>query len=116
GGVWRRGGRPFRRRLLPSWGGETRRWALARRFCPRRKWRGFSTPAPSAVIRNTFSPTSMPASGVLGGKGCVGTSAQENETYQPSASRERVTILMVPTRGRDQRTASRPIFDNTRQP
>src|SRR5262249_18268927 len=40
----------------------------------------------------------------------VGTSTQEKHTYQPSASRERVTVLGVPWRGRLQRTASYPIL------
>jgi hypothetical protein len=46
----------------------------------------------------------------------VGTSAQEQQTYQPSASRETVTVLMVPCTGRDQRTAIRPILERTSEP
>jgi hypothetical protein len=44
----------------------------------------------------------------------TGTSAQEQQTSHPSASRETVTVLMLPSTGRDQRTAMRPIFDRTR--
>ena len=50
------------------------------------------------------------------GKGCIGTSAQEKQTYQPSASRLIVTVLGVPSSGRDQRTAIRPILERTRKP
>ena len=48
------------------------------------------------------------------GSGSAGTSAHEQQTYQPSASRETVTVLMRPSTGRDQRTAIRPIFESTR--
>jgi hypothetical protein len=48
------------------------------------------------------------------GSGSVGTSAHEYETYQPSASLEMVTVLIVPWIGRDQRTAMRPILLKTR--
>ena len=51
-----------------------------------------------------------------GGKGCIGTSAQEKQAYQPSASLEIVTVLGVPSIGRDQRTAMRPILERTRKP
>src|SRR5262249_49110188 len=43
-------------------------------------------------------------------------SAQDKETYQPSASRETVTVLLVPTTGRLQRTALRPSLASTRYP
>src|SRR5215472_12961760 len=58
----------------------------------------------------------MPVSCSVAGSGWTGTSAQENDTYQPSASRLTVTVVRVPWRGRDQRTAMRPIFANTREP
>ena len=45
----------------------------------------------------------------------MGTSAQEKQTYQPSASRERVTVLGVPSIGRLQRTVVRPILDSARK-
>jgi hypothetical protein len=50
------------------------------------------------------------------GNGCTGTAAHEKDTYQPSASLETVTVLLVPSTGRDQRTAMRPIVFNTREP
>jgi hypothetical protein len=53
-------------------------------------------------------PKSIPVSCPVDGSGCRGTSAQEKLTYQPSASREIVTVLGVPSSGRDQRSASRP--------
>src|SRR2546429_673089 len=49
----------------------------------------------------------MPVSRPVRGSGCAGTSAQENATYQPSASLKMVTVLGVPAIGRDQRTAIR---------
>ncbi len=55
--------------------------------------RGFATTSPSAVLRKTCSPTSIPASRPAAGNGCTGTSAQEKHAYQPSASREIVTVL-----------------------
>jgi hypothetical protein len=64
--------------------------------------------APSAVRSKTFSPTSRPVSRLVAGSGCGGTSVQEKETYQPSASLEMVTVLIVPWMGRDQRRAMRP--------
>ncbi len=73
-------------------------------------------PPPSAAMRKTFRPTSMPVSRPVSGNGRTGTSAQARLAYQPSASREIVTGLGVPSSGRDQRTATRPIFDRTRKP
>ena len=83
-------------------------------FSPRRYRCGFSTTAPSAVMRNILRPTSMPASRPVSGKGRIGTSTHEKHTYQPSASLEMMTVLGVPSMGRDQRIARRPIFDKTK--
>src|SRR5262249_52242855 len=52
----------------------------------------------------------------VGGSGRIGTPAQEKQAYQPSASRLIVTVLGVPSSGRDQRTVIRPILDRTRKP
>ena len=71
---------------------------------------------PSASVANDSKPRSMPVSCPVGGSGCIGTSAQEMQTYQPSASRLIVTVLGVPSIGRDQRTAMRPILERTRKP
>ena len=71
---------------------------------------------PSERVAKASMPRSIPVSCPVGGKGCTGTSAQEKQTYQPSASRLIVTVLGVPSRGRDQRTAIRPIFESTRKP
>jgi hypothetical protein len=78
--------------------------------------RGFSTASPADVIRNTFNPTSMPVSRPVAGRGSVGTSAQEKQTYQPSASWIMVTVLTVPTRSRLHFTAIRPILERTNAP
>src|SRR5258708_34206209 len=67
-------------------------------------------------MRNTFSPTSMPVSRPVRGNGWVGTSAHEHETYQPSAALEIVTVLGVPSMGRDQGTATRPNLERARKP
>src|SRR5262249_57410666 len=67
-------------------------------------------------MTNTFSPRSMPVSRPVGGNGCVGTSAQEKHTYHPSASREIVTVLGIPSSGRLQRTPIRPILERIRKP
>jgi hypothetical protein len=50
------------------------------------------------------------------GSGCVGTAAQEHDTYQPSASLETVIVLGAPWRGRLRLTATRPILLSTRTP
>jgi hypothetical protein len=59
-------------------------------------------PPPSAVMRNTLSPMSIPLSMPVRGNGAMGTSAQEMPAYQPSASRELVSVLGVrgPSKGR----------------
>jgi hypothetical protein len=57
-----------------------------------------------------------PVSRPVRGNGWVGTSAQEKQTYQPSASLLIVTVLIVPCTGRDQRTAMHPILDKTSEP
>ena len=46
----------------------------------------------------------MPVSSPVKGTSCTGASAQEKQTYHPSASLEIVTVLGVPSSGRDQRT------------
>ena len=55
----------------------------------------------------------MPVSRPLRGSDCGGTSADEKQTYQPSASLETVTVFGVPSGGRDHRTALRPIVLRT---
>ena len=83
---------------------------------------GFAIPpgcecvVPSERVANDSIPSRCLSPGPVGGSGCIGMSAQENETYQPSASRLIVTVLGVPSKGRDQRTAMRPILDRTRKP
>src|SRR5215472_739780 len=72
--------------------------------------------SPSAVMSNTFSPTSMPVSRPVSGSGSMGTSAHQKETYHPSAALLIVTVLIVPWIGRDQRAAIRPIFARIREP
>jgi hypothetical protein len=42
--------------------------------------------------------------------------SQEKQAYHPSTSRLMVTVLGVPSRGRLQRTARRPILESTRKP
>ena len=71
---------------------------------------------PSESVANASIPRSMPVSCPVAGSGCTGTSAQEKQTYQPSASLRIVTVLGVPSSGRDQRTAMRPILERTRKP
>src|SRR5262249_30668963 len=61
-----------------------------------------------------LKPRAMPASCPVAGSGCTGMSAHEKQTYQPSASLETVTVLGVPSIGRDQRRATRPILERTR--
>ena len=63
-----------------------------------------------------FRPTALPVSLPVRGTGWVGASAQEQATYQPSASGERVTVVGVPAWGRLQRTALRPSLDRTKHP
>src|SRR5258708_36467502 len=65
-------------------------------------------------MRNTFKPTSMPVSRRVRGKRWVGTSAQENDTYHPSASFEIVAVLGVPSSGRCSRRGVRPILERLR--
>jgi hypothetical protein len=61
-----------------------------------------------------FDAEINPASCPVGAKGRIGASAQETQTYRPSASPDTVTVFGVPSNERDQRTAIRPIFDGTR--
>jgi hypothetical protein len=68
------------------------------------------------VVARHSIPRSIPVSCPLGGNGCTRASAQEKQTYQPAASREIVSVLGVPSNGRDQRTAMRPILEWTRKP
>ena len=58
----------------------------------------------------------MPVSWPVGGSGCVGTAAQETAIDQPSASFVTVTVLGIPSIGRDQWTLMRPILERTRTP
>ena len=71
---------------------------------------------PLERVAKASMPKSMPVSSPVSGKGCTGTSAQEKQTYQPSASLEIVTVFGVPSKGRDQRTAILPILERTRNP
>jgi hypothetical protein len=77
---------------------------------------------PSASVAKAPRPRSIKVyAGLLTGERFwhdrhVGTSAQEKHPYQPSASRDVVTALGVPSVGRDQRTALRPILLSTRKP
>src|SRR5215475_5531497 len=71
---------------------------------------------PSASVAKDSKPRSIPVSWPVGGSGCVGASAHEMATYQPSASLEIVTVLGVPSKGRDQCTPRRPILESTREP
>jgi hypothetical protein len=61
-------------------------------------------------------PTSLPVARQGGGNGGGGTAAHEQHTSQPSASWETVTVVGEPARGRDQRTALRPLVARTRSP
>src|SRR5262249_16796418 len=44
------------------------------------------------------------------------SSAHEKEMYQPSAPRERVTVVGMPANGRLQRTASWSLLESTKKP
>jgi hypothetical protein len=81
---------------------------------------GGATTTPWAVTRKTFTPTAIPVSWPVGGSGCVGTSAQERQAYQPSASRAMVTVFGVPANGRCNRIGNRigrrPSFERRSTP
>ena len=64
-------------------------------------------------MSNPLRPTATPVSRPVSGSGCGGTPAQEKHTSPPSASRLTLTVLILPTTCRDQRTAIRPIVDRT---
>src|SRR5262249_19248311 len=86
----------FLRRLLPFLRRETRRWAFVSVFSPLRECRGFSVTPPSAVTRNTFSPTSLFR--LLSSRwqrlnGHLSTG--QGHTYQPSGSLASVMVLTV---------------------
>ena len=66
---------------------------------------------PSESVAKASMPRSMPVSCPVAGSRCIGTSAQEKQTYQPSASRLIVTVLGAPSKGRCHRTPIRPSFD-----
>ena len=78
--------------------------------------RGVKIGCPSASVAKDSSPRSIPVSWPVDGSGCTGTSAQEMATYHPSASFEMVTVLGVPSMGRDQCTLMRPILERTSKP
>src|SRR5215470_14109535 len=65
--------------------------------------------SPLDVVAKASRPRSMPVACPVVGSGCTGMSAHEKQTYQPSASWLIATVLGVPSMGRDQRTAMRPI-------
>src|SRR5262249_9582609 len=67
-------------------------------------------------MRTPLRPTAPPVSRPVGGSGGRGTSAQEQPTYQPSASLLTLAGGTVPIRGRDQRTAIRPLLDRPKKP
>src|SRR5262249_41630097 len=106
----------LRLRLLPRFRRETRRWAIFNARSALRYQPGLKMRVPLDVVAKDSIPRSIPVSCPLGGHGCTGTSAQEKQTYQPSASREIVAVSGAPPNGRDHRTAIRPILDRTRKP
>ena len=71
---------------------------------------------PSARVANDSKPRSIAVSWPVGGSGWIGTLSQETAMYQPSTSLEMVTVLGVPSMGRDQWTRMRPIFERTKTP
>jgi hypothetical protein len=109
---------PSRRRALPVLRLETRRGHFATYRSAVREQRGWWSRVPSARVANESTPRSIPVSCPVGGRGCRGTSAQEMATYQPSASLEIVivTALGVPSLGRLQGTAIRPLLASTSEP
>jgi hypothetical protein len=80
--------------------------AFALRYQPGEKMR-----APFVKVANASIPRTIALSCPVAGKPCTGTSAQEKQTYHPSASRLIVTVLDIPSNGRDRRSAMRPIED-----
>src|SRR5262249_40199612 len=65
---------------------------------------------------NALQANLPPLSCPLSGPGRAGTCAHEKPPYQPSASRRRGTVLIIPSRPRAQRTPMRPLLDRTRTP
>src|SRR5262245_22758069 len=63
---------------------------------------------PLAGVAMDSSPRSISVSCPIGGNGWTGALAQEIATYQPSAWREIVTGLGVPSNGRDQSHRNAP--------
>src|SRR5262245_18723104 len=61
-------------------------------------------------------PRSIPVSCPVAGSDFTDTSTQEKLAYHPSASLLIVTVLGVPSKGRDQRTVMRPILERIRKP
>ena len=62
-------------------------------------------------------PAQVYAALVPGGwQGMEGHLRDEQQTYQPAASRRIVSVLGVPCRGRDPCTRTRRLFDRTKQP
>src|SRR5262249_53725909 len=78
--------------------------------------RAFAIGSPAVGRAKTFEPTSIPTSRPVGDTSWVGACAQEQHTDQPCASRETVTVLLVPATGRLQRTAIHPILARAKQP
>src|SRR5262245_29746105 len=106
----------LRLRLLPFLRRATRRWAVFKARSAVRYQPGEKMRVPFDRVANASMPRSIPVSCPMGGKDRTGTSAQEKQTYHPSASRLIVTVLGVPSNGRDQRRAILPILDRTRKP
>ncbi|HEV8191561.1 MAG TPA: hypothetical protein VGP82_08760 [Ktedonobacterales bacterium] len=73
-------------------------------------------PSANVNVAQDATPRSMPVSPPVSGRGGVGTAAQEQQAYQPSAALERVTVLGLPANGRDHRRASRPSLESPRKP
>jgi hypothetical protein len=60
------------------------------------RWRGLGTCTPSEVVRNDFTPRSMPTTEPVRSSGSVGTSSQESSTYQRWLSRLTEIVLTRP--------------------
>lgn len=73
-----------------------------------------STRAPSEVVIKLATPTSTPTSRPVGGSGC-GVYSTLKQAYQPLAFLISLSVLIVPSNGRCQRTAIRPMPDTRKR-